>query len=204
MFTRITTLLAIIILNGCFCSVSAQRADSLKADLQLLKSKLIATHPDIYAYTTENRWADLLDSCYQEINDYTDERQFYGIVKVLLSALGDGHLSTGAAPAFNQFIHSDNSYLPLLTYIVADSIFITNSVDNTIPAGSRLISVNSHPAGVMLEKMRGYLMSDGYNTTKKTGVLNQIFYFYYYLAYGYSGGFTVTYADPSGQTKQSR
>ncbi|ACU62435.1 S41 family peptidase [Chitinophaga pinensis] len=201
MFTRITTLLTVIILHCCCFSVSAQRADSLKADLQLLKTKLLATHPDIYAYIPENKWADLFDSCYQQINDDTDERQFYGIVKILLSAVGDGHLSSGAPAPFAQFIHTENSYLPLLTYITEDSIFITSSVDNTIPAGSQLISVNSHPANVMLEKMRGYLMADGYNTTKRNLVLNQIFYFYYYLAYGYSGGFTVTYTAPSGQTK---
>lgn len=201
MFTRITPLLTVIILHCCYFQVSAQRADSLKADLQLLQTKLTTTHPDLYAYISENKWADLFDSCYQQINDDTDERQFYGMVKLLLSAVGDGHLSTGAAPPFAQFIHTDNSYLPLLTYTSEDSIFITGSIGNIIPAGSRLISVNSHPANVMLEKMRGYLMSDGYINTKKNLVLNQIFYFYYYLAYGYSGGFTVTYAEGSGQIK---
>ena len=200
MFTRITALLAVIILT-CTGSVSAQRADSLKADLRLLKNRLLSIHPDVYAYTSENRWTGLFDSCYQQINDDTDERQFYGIVKILLSAVGDGHLSTGVAPSFAQFIHTENSYLPLLTYVTENSIFITNSVDNTIPPGSRLISINSHPVNAMLEKMEGYLMSDGYNNTKKALLLNQIFYFYYYLAYGYSGGFTVAYEDPSGQEK---
>jgi len=201
MFTRIITLLTVIILHCCYFQVSAQHADSLKADLRLLQTKLTTIHPDMYAYISENRWADLFDSCYQQINDDTDERQFYGIVKLLLSAVGDGHLSTGAPQSFAQFIHTENSYLPLLTYVTEDSIFITSSINNTIPAGSRLISINSHPADVMLEKMRGFLMSDGYNDTKKNLVLNQIFYFYYYLAYGYSGGFTVTYAAGPGQIK---
>lgn len=203
MFTLLKKTTLVAILLCCVRTTFGQRADSLKADLQLLRNKLISIHPDPYAFITVNRMTALFDSCYQQIHDDTDDRQFYGIVKVLLSAVRDGHLSTGAAPAFAQFIHTDNSYLPLLTYFTADSIFITASVGNAIPAGSVLISVNSHPAAVMREKMYTYLMADGYSNTKKDIVLNQIFYFYYYLAYGNSAGFTVEYKDKSGQLKSA-
>jgi len=198
MFTRFIKLLPAIILICCAHVVSAQRGNALKADLQLLKNKLETIHPDLYAYTPKTRMEQLFDSCYQQLNDDTDDRQFYGIVKALLSAVKDGHLSTGASPHFSQVIHTENSYLPLITYFKGDSIFIVNSIDNKIPAGSRLISINSHPADAMRQKMYDCLMSDGYNTTKKALVLNQIFYFYYYLAYGYSAGFTVEYISPTG------
>jgi hypothetical protein len=198
MFTRLFKLLPAIILICCASPVSAQRGNSLKADLQLLKTKLETIHPDLYAYTPKARFGQVFDSCYQQLNDDTDDRQFYGIVKVLLSAVKDGHLSSGASPRFSQAIHNEHSYLPLITYFKGDSIFIVSSIDNKIPAGSRLISINSHPADAMRQKMYDYLMSDGYSTGKKALVLNQIFYFYYYLAYGYSAGFTVEYISPSG------
>ncbi|QHS63877.1 S41 family peptidase [Chitinophaga agri] len=203
MFTHLKKTVLSLILICCVCTVCGQRADSLKADLQLLHEKLIAIHPDPYAFVTADRMNSLLDSCYRHIHEDTDDRQFYSMVKVLCSAVRDGHLSTGAAPSFNQFVHKENSYLPLLTYVTADSIFITASVNNTIPAGSLLISVNSHPASVMREMMHNYLMADGYSNTKKDIVLNEIFYFYYYLTYGYSGGFTVVYKDKSGQVKST-
>lgn len=201
MFTRLTRLFSVIISVCCAQTVSAQRGDSLKPDIRFLKTKLETIHPDLYAYTTQARMEQLFDSCDQQLNDDTDDRQFYGIVKNLLSAVRDGHLSSGASPRFTQAIHSENTYLPLITYIKGDSIFIVNSIDNKIPAGSRLISINSHPADAMREKLYDYLMADGYNTTKKDLVLNQIFYFYYYLAYGYSAGFTVEYVSPEGELK---
>ena len=198
MFTRLIKLLPAIILICCAHFASAQRGNSLKADLQLLKTKLETIHPALYDYTPKARMEQLFDSCYQQLNDDTDDRQFYGIVKTLLSAVKDGHLSSSPSPRFSQFIHTENSYLPLITYFKGDSIFIVNSIDNKIPAGSRLISINSHPADAMRQKMYDYLMSDGYSTSKKALVLNQIFYFYYYLSYGYSAGFTVEYISPSG------
>ncbi|MCF6407830.1 S41 family peptidase [Chitinophaga filiformis] len=199
MFTRLIKLLpaAVIICSSHF--VSAQRGDSLKADLQLLKTKLETIHPALYAYTSQTRMEQLFDSCYKELNDYTDDRQFYGVIKVMLSAVKDGHLSSSPSPGFARFIHTENRYLPLMTYFKGDSIFIVNSIDNKIPAGSRLIRINSHPADAMRQKMYDYLMSDGYSTSKKALILNQIFYFYYYLAYGYSSGFTVEYTAPSGE-----
>jgi hypothetical protein len=201
MLTNIAKLVAIALLVcGCYAA-HAQHADSLKADLRLLQHKLVSIHPDLYAYTSQHRMTQLFDSCYQQIHDDTDDRQFYGIVKVLLSAVRDGHLSTNARPQFAQFIHTENSYLPLLTYCTADSIFITASIGNSIPPGSLLVSINSHPAAVIREKLYSHLSADGYTTTKKDIVLNQIFYFYYYLAYGYSAGFTVKYRDASGHLK---
>lgn len=198
---RLTSILSTAILVCCAHIVSAQRGDSLKADIRFLKTKLETIHPDLYAHTTQARMEQLFDSCYQQLHDDTDDRQFYGIVKTLLSAVKDGHVSSGPSPRFAQAIHSENTYLPLITYFKGDSIFIVNSIDNKIPAGSRLISINSHPADAMREKLFDYLMSDGYNTSRKELVLNQIFYFYYYLAYGNSGGFTVEYVSPSGDHK---
>jgi hypothetical protein len=201
MFTRLTTLLSVAVFVCCSHVVSAQRGDSLKADIRLLKTKLETIHPDLYAYTTQARMEQLFDSCYQQLNDDTDDRQFYGIIKTLLSAVKDGHVSSGLSPRFAHFIHSENTYLPLITYFKGDSIFIVNSIDNKIPAGSRLISINSHPADAMREKLYDYLMADGYSTSKQALVLNQIFYFYYYLAYGYSAGFTIEYISPAGDHK---
>ncbi|SHN29794.1 S41 family peptidase [Chitinophaga sp. CF418] len=200
MFTRLIKLLPAVIIICSSQVVSAQRGDSLKADLQLLKTKLETIHPALYAYTSQVRMEQLFDSCYQQLNDDTDDRQFYGIIKVLLSAVRDGHLSSGASPRFSQVIHSGNTYIPLITYFKGDSIFIINSIDNKIPAGSRLVSINSHPATAIRQKLYDYLMSDGYSTSKQALILNQIFYFYYYLAYGYSAGFTVEYISPSGES----
>jgi hypothetical protein len=201
MFTRLTRLLSVAIFVCGPHAVSAQRADSLKADIRLLRTKLETIHPDLYAYTTQARMEQLFDSCYQQLSDDTDDRQFYGIIKTMLSAVKDGHLSSEPSPRFRQTIHSENSYLPLITYFKGDSIFIVNSVDNKIPAGSRLISINSHPADAMREKLFDYLTADGYSTSKQGLILNQIFYFYYYLAYGYSAGFTVDYISPAGDQK---
>jgi hypothetical protein len=201
MFTRLTRSLSAAIFVCCSHVVSAQRGDMLRADIRLLKTKLETIHPDLYAYTTQARMEQLFDSCYQQLHDDTDDRQFYGIIKTLLSAVRDGHVSSSPSPRFARAIHSENTYLPLITYFKGDSIFIVNSIDNKIPAGSRLISINSHPADAMREKLYDYLMSDGYNTTRKAVVLNQIFYFYYYLAYGYSAGFTVEYVSPAGDHK---
>lgn len=200
MFTRLTKLLSAAILC-CSHVASAQRGDSLKADIQLLKTKLETIHPDLYAYTTQARVEQLFDSCYQQLNDDTDDRQFYGIIKTLLSAVRDGHVSSDPSPRFARTIHAENSYLPLITYFKGDSIFIVNSIDNKIPPGSLLISINSHPAAAMRERLYDYLMADGYSTGKQSLILNQIFYFYYYLAYGYSAGFTVEYISPSGEHK---
>jgi hypothetical protein len=201
MFTRVVTLLVLIMQSCSFQSLFAQRGDSLKADLRLLKSKLESIHPALYEFIPAEKLDQLFDSCYQQLNNDSDDRQFYGLVKVILSAVRDGHLSSTTAPAFASFIHTQHTYLPLLTYFRQDSIFITRSIGSDIPAGSLLLSVNSHPAESMREKLYGFMTGDGFSERRKDMVLNELFYFYYYLAYGYSAGFTVAYLTPAGERK---
>src|ERR1700743_3081197 len=64
---------------------------ALKKDFLLLKDTLEKTHPGLYRYKSNEVMDALFDSCYRSIQDSMTLYEFFRIVCVITSAIGDGH-----------------------------------------------------------------------------------------------------------------
>ncbi|MBB5622570.1 hypothetical protein HDE69_003648 [Pedobacter cryoconitis] len=66
--------------------------------------------------------------------------------------------------------------------------------------GSEILSINNQPIEAIRQEVRQYIVSDGDIQTKKLKILNDLFYFYYYLSHAEQPLYTIKIKTPDGAT----
>jgi hypothetical protein len=193
----LTTSLLIFLLINCVSGqplnqpAAGSRKDSLQADLSMLRTKLQQLYPSLYRYTNKAKMDGLFDSCFTTLQNTTTDAAFFAMIKFLLSAIKDGHLSCSPSPHLRKHLAAQKAYVPFRLRFVNNKAFIYSSCDSRLLPGAELLSINNVPIGTIKNKLFGYIVSDGYIETKKNYILGNYFYIYYFLAFGEQSGFTI-------------
>lgn len=188
--------------NGQILNSKAKlsRADSLRQDFVLFKSTLQRKYPSLYRYSAPIKMNQILDSSYASINEKTTGFEFYKTIKTLLSKIKDGHLSCSLPPSMEKYIDEKAVFFPIQLRFIHHKVYAI--ADPQIPSGSEIISINGRPVDAVVNKLFTFIVADGNIQTKKYHVLNKFFYFYYFIAFGESGYFDITYKSSAGQIKK--
>jgi hypothetical protein len=178
-----------------------QRADSLKHDFSVFRKLLIENHPSLYRYREPARLNYLFDSCYSVLNSESTDLDLLRSVRFVMSAVQDGHLYSGPSPLVRKQLEEKSRFFPLRMHFINDSAYVMaqNLVD--IPVGARILSVDNQPISAIQTRLFQFIGSDGAIQTKKRIMLNNTFYFYYWLAYGEKPAFDVQYMTADGSLK---
>ncbi len=134
----------------------------------------------------------LLDSCFASLQNTTTDLAFFGMTKFLLSAIKDGHLSCSPSPKLRQYLSEQKVYVPFRLRFINNRAYIHSTHQNSLVPGTEILSINNVPLDAIKNKLFSYIVSDGNIETKKSHILGNYFYIYYYLAYGEQPGFTIT------------
>jgi hypothetical protein len=172
---------------------AAAQADSLKSDLAFFRNIINGKYPSLGRFTPAERINELFDSCYAAITEQTTKMEFLKMNKLLVSALQDGHLYCGPSPMLRQYLETKALFFPLRLQFYEDNAYILRSNDSSVQAGAEVISINGKPINEIKEELFKYIVSDGAIRAGKYHVLNNVFYFYYYLAYGEQENFELAY-----------
>ena len=200
----------ILVLSICFCSCTFGqsnsdtsqiiKADQYKIDFNLLRKTLQKNYPSLYRFKDEESINNFLDSCYNSINQETDEVKFYATIKKVLSYVGDGHLSCSPSTKLRTVFQEQWQYFPLYLIFLKDKAY--NVCENiSIPKGSEIISINNNSIKNVRHNLFQYIVSDGKIETGKNYVLNNTFWFYYNLVYGQQSNFDIKYRPLAGKIK---
>lgn len=170
--------------------------EQYRQDLMYLRQAFERTYPSLYRFTDKASVDKKFDSCYATIDQQTNQTSFYTTIKYVLSALGDGHLSSKASPGMRDIFEAQ-------TYFPLSLIFLQQGVYNfcnhpLIPRGAQIISINGVTIQAIRERLYPYMVSDGTIKTSRNWMLNGSFWFYYYLVYGNQQTFAVGFKLPGG------
>lgn len=170
----------------------------LQQDFQLLRDTLQKSHPGLYRYRTKTEMGHLLDSCYEHIPDSETVLQFYIRVAYVIAAIGDGHTNCNPPrQTLREFINGEKFFPAQLIFIHSRSyIYCCNQ--NPEIRGAELLSLNGRPMREVLERIYGYVQSDGFIASHKDTELPDGFNFLYYLIFGASDKFEIGYQLPGG------
>lgn len=200
----------ILLLSVCFynCTFGQSNSDTsqiiktdqYKIDFNLLRKTLQKNYPSLYRFKGKEGINNFLDSCYNSINQETDEAKFYATIKKILSYVGDGHLSCSPSTKLRTLFQEQWQYFPLSLFFLKDKAY--NVCENTsIPKGSEIISINNNSVQKIRHNLFQYIVSDGKIETGKNYVLNNTFWFYYNLVYGQQRNFNIKYRLINGEVK---
>lgn len=190
------------------CSRSTQliaqekSADSLKADFTIFIKLLKNSYPSLYRYNSQSKMDAILDSTYNSIQPNTTDFEFYRLLKKTLSTIKDGHLYCSLPPALQKYREEKARFFPLKLYFTDHHTYLTKPINNEIPIGSAILSINNQPIQAIRKDVMQYIVSDGDIQTKKQKILNDFFYFYYYLSQGEQPLYTIKTKTPDGAIKE--
>lgn len=141
------TLCLILSLCGKSTSLIAQEksADSLKADFTVFIKLLKNNYPSLHRYNSQSKMDALLDSTYNTIQPNTTDFEFYRLLKKTLSTIKDGHLYCSLPPALQKYREEKARFFPLKLYFTAHQTYLTNFINNEIPIGTEILSINNQP-----------------------------------------------------------
>jgi hypothetical protein len=168
--------------------------DSLKRWAKSLFVESSRKHPGFYRYTPKEKFDYLIDSTAQTITDSLTELEYYRKLKPLFAQIGCLHTGVTLSESYQNYLDKTPTLLPLEVFIDADKrILITKSyaVNQNLPIGGELLSINSNSISGILEKLLRAIPSDGFNETEKVLLLNHRFSFWYQTIIEVTPTFTV-------------
>jgi len=209
---RHLTILLLFILTASFIGMTAgaQMPDkrfspvALKKDFLLLKDTLETTHPGLYRYKSKEVMDALFDSCYRSIQDSMTLYEFFRIVCVITSAVGDGHADCEPPKGLLDQVKKQTKLFPLRLWLTGDKAYVLCEASG-LPSGTEIISIDQHPIGEITSRLSNCFPGDGAIQTKKLHFLNDFFGYFslaYYIFYGQQSVFTVEYRNAAGEIQK--
>ena len=183
-------------------------------DLKWLRFSLEYTHPRLYKYddkpTIDRRFSQSLNAFPKEGVSGID---FLSTVSKLNAQVNCGHLYTIPQYALRKEILG-KKVMPFYIRVIDSSLYVFSdcSAKNSIPNGSRIISINSKSAEQIYRQMLIGIATDGYIETRKNRLIErylaysfQGFDLYYFLQVDRSQSFDITYASyPTGKIQKAK
>ena len=175
-------------------------AKALQEDLSFLETKLKRSHPDLYMYTTPERFARCFDSLRATITGRGTDLQLVSAAAALYPLLGDGHTMFLPGP-LTASRGTYAAYLPFDPVQVEGHLYVrrNGTADGRLAPGVEVLAINGVPAAAILDTLMRRQVRDGHNTTFPAWIINNWFKEYYRLSFGEPARFSVDLGSESGR-----
>ncbi|WP_026976347.1 S41 family peptidase [Flavobacterium tegetincola] len=146
----------------------------LKYDIDFAYSNLKRLHPELYWYVSKEQLDYKFDSLKTTISEPLTSFEFYTKITPVINEVRQGHL--GIYPNVKRFSKAETKALtkkgmgPFSQFdlmMFENKLYVekNKSIDPTITVGSEVISIDSIPTVLLLNRYRKLITSDGYNNT---------------------------------------
>lgn len=157
--------------------LAAYPADSVRQGMSELFTELSKKHPGFYRYHAKTVMDAFVDSTLQTVRDSLTEVQIYRKIKPVFAKIGCLHTDVSTSLAYQNWLKSTNTLLPLRVYVQGQRAFIiqNHSSDSTLPIGSEVLKINGNAVTVLIRQLLAAIPSDGYNESEKILLLRHNF-----------------------------
>jgi hypothetical protein len=180
-----------------------QRFDKadLQADLNACRKILETAHPSLYDYRSIKEMDALFDSLSAKLTDNSSLQDFYQQLSVISSRIGCYHTGFMLPTAFEDSIRKRKAFFPFPILVEEGKVY-NNYNDLMIPFGCELTAINGHKMDSILKVLKKYSAADGFNETYPVNHLELEFARNYFLQFGPSATFDISYKDTSSSPSE--
>ena len=149
----------------------------LQDDLTFLRDQLENTHPQLYLYSSKEKFDALFDSTFLTINDEMTEDEFFRRMAVIVAKVNCSHTGIRFSREFSRALESRKNLIPLdIRFIESKAYIIADYSHNpAVEAGMQLLSINGIPSSEVMRKLNASIPSDGFNESLKRHEINSQF-----------------------------
>lgn len=181
--------------------ISAQKnidSTGVKEDFKIFESILKKGHPSLYEYISNDSLENIFKTTKESLKTVTSDIELYKKMIHITDKIKDGHLLLSPP----NTIKTEQYYFPLILKLI-NAEFYVDTDDFKIPIGSKINQINGIKASTILEALKKYIPSDGYNLTRKYREIELKFGLYFAYEYGIQKEFSIDYIEPNGLEKNS-
>jgi hypothetical protein len=172
--------------------------ENYKRDLDTLKKVLEKNYPSLNRFKGQSSVNSMFDKCSHLIDSSTTDRDFYRIIKLILSSIQDGHLGCSPSDSLKKVFDETEKYFPATLIFIKNRAFVDCDKRGVFPRGAEIISIDREDVNTIRKNLFRYIVSDGKIDTKKYYILNHTFWFYYNLVYGPKDRYQIKYRNSNG------
>jgi len=182
-----------------FSTLLAQKnitAAQAQEDFNILENILEKGHPALYDYISKEALDAIFLNTKESLSKEISDIELFKKMQLVTDQIRDGHLLLFAPNTIN----TTQYYFPLILKIIQTE-FYTDTNDFGVPIGSKILSINNKSIVHILEDLKKYTPSDGYNLTKKYRDIELKFGLFLIYEYGIQKEYTIQYIEPNGTEK---
>lgn len=168
-------------------------SQAMQEDFAVFKNSISDIHPGLYWYSDSTEVSDRFAKIEEAIAQDLSIREFYGLLQEFYSGINCGHSWMQKPKTWSQQLDSGNYRLPFDIYF-EDSVFtVMNDLtaEQEAQVGTRVIAINGTSMLEIVDKLKSYAISDGFNQTRRFNFVASNFSQLYQLHYGLVDSFEV-------------
>ncbi|WP_143961364.1 S41 family peptidase [Litoribacter populi] len=174
----------------------------MKEDLQAFVKIREEVNSGLYVYRTKEEMDSMFNWAFKEVSQPMEVTDFFKIILKLTDFEGSLHNYTEPGTDFLTFVKEQQTFFPYhLTYI--EGMMIFDGHHETIPPGSRILSINGAEDKELMQSFYKFFPVDGFNTSYKlSSSVDKAFAWRYIMEYGLTEEFQVEFTSPFSETVQ--
>ena len=141
--------------------------EEVHEDYLIFRKTLETTYPSLYRFTDSLNITKYLDDQLELLDRSMTELEFYKIIVLTCSRINDEHIIPTPSKIYYQSLRNSNHYFPFSLKIIDRRLFIFKSfnLQDKLPIGSEVLSINGHSVEEILNILLPTIPSDGYIQT---------------------------------------
>ncbi|OEK01352.1 hypothetical protein BFP97_07410 [Roseivirga sp. 4D4] len=181
-------------------------SQQMQEDFQVFKNSIQDIHPGLYWYGDSSEVADRFNGIEESITTDLSIQSFYGLLQEFYAGINCGHSWMQRPKAWTNQLDSGNYRLPFDLYF-EDSVFtIMNDLtaDQEVEIGAQILAMNGVSMLEIVNNLKRYTISDGFNQTRRFNFVATNFYHLYQLHYGLADSFELEIYSPNLKQKVTK
>jgi Peptidase family S41 len=175
----------------------------LKQDFTMLRDTLQKIHAGLYTYKSKAAMDHIFDSCFATIRNSMTVTDFYALTRFVIAQIEDGHTNCMLPKQVMDDYVSNTKVFPAMVMFIHNKAFIFCCKQNDGLTESELLSVNGRPMNEIIQRLFGYIQSDGSIQSRKNWEMPENFPLLYNIVYGVKNSFNVVYKTKTGAIKKT-
>ncbi|WP_027393889.1 S41 family peptidase [Aquimarina latercula] len=193
---RIWCIVFLITISTSLFAQKTLTPEKAQEDFKIFENILKQGHPALYEYIDQVTLDSILSTTKGSLSEDIADIELFKKMQQITDQIKDGHLLLFAPNTLN----TTQYYFPLILKIIQAEFYIDTD-DFDIPIGSKVATINNTPTTTILEALKKYAPTDGYNLTRKYRDIELKFGLFYMYEYGVQKEYIVDYITPNGSKK---
>lgn len=171
----------------------------LQEDFNYYRLILESAHPGLYQFTSVNRMTYIFDSTYKTIKGDISVFDFYNKLAYITNQIRCAHTSLFFPETISDSLDNTGGFFPVPLAFVQGKLVINSNMNNNLPLGSQIVSINNEPVDQVLANIEMYESVDGFVPQFQQEAAALDFAQNYFYRYGPQNYFLIKYTDPQNQ-----